>query len=143
MALAQDTVEQRIKHLTEGLTPALTIRGDNPSRKALEGSPLLCRTLSTRSQIAFPPWRVRLRQNTNNFQSVKQNLRSMRQALGRVDWRPTTKQSYFGRYAYYVHNTDNGSTNGSTCLRPSLRAIRMPLATRALSLVRRISSRPR
>lgn len=51
--------------------------------------------------------------NTNNFQSVKQNVRSMRQALGRVDFRPTSKQSYFGRYAYYVHNTDNGSTNGS------------------------------
>ena len=51
--------------------------------------------------------------NTNNFQSVKQNVRSMRQALGRLDWRPTSKQSYFGRYAYYVHNTDNGSTNGS------------------------------
>ena len=51
--------------------------------------------------------------NTNNFQSVKQNVRSMRQALGRLDWRPTSRQSYFGRYAYYVHNTDNGSTNGS------------------------------
>lgn len=51
--------------------------------------------------------------NTNNFQSVKQNIRSMYQSLGRFDYRLTNRQSIFGRYAYYVNNTDNGSTNGS------------------------------
>ncbi|WP_170834973.1 carboxypeptidase regulatory-like domain-containing protein [Terriglobus roseus] len=51
--------------------------------------------------------------NTNNFQSVKQNVRSMTQALGRFDYRISDRQSLFGRYGYYVNNTDNGSTNGS------------------------------
>jgi len=51
--------------------------------------------------------------NTNNFQSVKPNIRSMYQSLGRLDYRLSDKQSLFGRYAYYVNNTDNGSTNGS------------------------------
>ena len=51
--------------------------------------------------------------NTNNFQSVKQNVRSMYQSLGRLDYRISGRQSMFGRYAYYVNNTDNGSTNGS------------------------------
>jgi hypothetical protein len=51
--------------------------------------------------------------HTNNFQSVKPNVRSMYQSLGRLDYRLSGKQSLFGRYAYYVNNTDNGSTNGS------------------------------
>jgi hypothetical protein len=51
--------------------------------------------------------------NTNNFQSVKPNVRSMYQSLGRLDYRISGKQSMFARYAYYVNNTDNGSTNGS------------------------------
>lgn len=51
--------------------------------------------------------------NTNNFQSVKANIRSMYQSLGRLDYRLSEKQTLFGRYAYYVNNTDNGSTNGS------------------------------
>lgn len=51
--------------------------------------------------------------NTNNFQSVKPNNRSMYQSLGRFDYRLSGRQSFFGRYAYYVNNTDNGSTNGS------------------------------
>ncbi|WP_213805463.1 carboxypeptidase-like regulatory domain-containing protein [Granulicella sp. dw_53] len=51
--------------------------------------------------------------STNNFQSVKPNVRSMYQSLGRLDYRISSKQSMFARYAYYVNNTDNGSTNGS------------------------------
>jgi len=51
--------------------------------------------------------------NTNNFQTVKPNVRSMYQALGRLDHRLSNRQSMYGRYAYYVNNTDNGSTNGS------------------------------
>lgn len=56
--------------------------------------------------------------HTNNFQAVKQNIRSMRQALGRVDYRMSAKQSMFGRYAYYINNTDNGATNGSYLVSP-------------------------
>lgn len=51
--------------------------------------------------------------STNNFQSVKPNIRSMYQALGRFDYRLSNRQTIFGRYGYYVNNTDNGSTNGS------------------------------
>jgi len=51
--------------------------------------------------------------NTNNFQSVKQNVRSMYQSLGRLDYSLSNRQSIYARYGYYVNNTDNGSTNGS------------------------------
>jgi len=51
--------------------------------------------------------------NTNNFLFVQRGENSMRQALGRVDYRITDKDTVFGRFAYYKAFT-NGGTGGGT-----------------------------
>lgn len=47
--------------------------------------------------------------NTNNYQTTKANHRSMREAVGRIDYQISNRQSAFVRYAYYHHFTDNGN----------------------------------
>jgi hypothetical protein len=51
--------------------------------------------------------------NTNNFLFVQRGENSMRQALGRVDYKITDKDTIFGRFAYYKAFT-NGGTSGGT-----------------------------
>jgi outer membrane receptor protein involved in Fe transport len=51
--------------------------------------------------------------NTNNFQFLNRGISNMHNALGRIDYRVSEKDTVFARYAYYSNYT-NGGTGGGT-----------------------------
>jgi len=53
------------------------------------------------------------RTNTNNYQFNNKGISNMYNALGRVDWHVTAKDTAFVRYAYYSNYT-NGGIGGGT-----------------------------
>jgi outer membrane receptor protein involved in Fe transport len=53
------------------------------------------------------------RTNTNNFQFNNKGISNMYNALGRVDYHVTSKDTVFARFAYYSNYT-NGGTSGGT-----------------------------
>ena len=49
-------------------------------------------------------------QNDNNYAVNTPNIRSMRQAIGRIDYQLSGRQTMFLRYGYYDFRNDNGGT---------------------------------
>jgi hypothetical protein len=48
--------------------------------------------------------------NANNFSNDSGQIRSMRQYTAKVDHRFNDKNSFFARYSYFLHKTDNGGS---------------------------------
>jgi outer membrane receptor protein involved in Fe transport len=51
--------------------------------------------------------------NANNYSRLGSEIRFMRQYTAKIDHRFSDKNSMFGRYSYFLHETDNGAS-GST-----------------------------